>query len=122
MADNIIVIRDPQTTIVVDAPSSSGVAVVPGSTVVVDDNGLEVVISNTGLQGPPGPAGAPGGARFEQSFTTTSVVVVNHMLGYEPHVSVIVGGESVDTDIVYSTLNQVTVTFAAPKSGKVVCS
>lgn len=112
-AYSLVVLREPVKYVAVTRPAPSLVS--------LERHVSSVVIQTPGPQGPPG-SGGGSGARFEQSFTTTSVVVVNHFLGYDPHVSVIVGGESIDTDIVYGSVNQVTVTFASPRSGKVVCS
>lgn len=128
VADNIIVIRDPQTTVVIDAPSSSGVAITPGTTVVVDDNGLEVVVSNTGQQGPPGvngapgPPGVPGGTYFEQDFVNQSDWIVIHNLHKVPNVVIDIAGEEVETDVTVNSIDSVTLTFPHPYSGKVVCS
>lgn len=77
-----------------------------------------------GDTGPAGPQGPPGSSsvRFGQDFTAANPVVVNHGLGFYPHVSVIVAGEGVDVDVVYGSLNQVTITFSGPQTGRVELS
>lgn len=74
---------------------------------------------DVGPQGPPGAAGVP---HIRQDFTSANPVVVNHGLGYYPHVTVIIGGEGVDVDVVYGSLNQVTITFASPQTGRIELS
>lgn len=74
------------------------------------------------VSGPQGPPGAPGGSRFELEFTNTSVVVVNHNLGAYVNPTIIVDGEEIEADVTYASINQLTVTFASPKTGRIVCS
>lgn len=117
-----VVIETTRQDVIIELTSAPLVIEETLNEVVVEMTTTIVEITSPGPQGPPGPAGGGGGTRFEQAFTNATVVVVNHMLGYEPHVTVEVNGEAVDADIVYGSLNQVTVTFAAPHSGKVICS
>ena len=42
---------------------------------------------------------------------------ITHHLGYNPSVTVIIGGEEVDADVTHPDLNTVLVTFAEPQSG-----
>lgn len=70
----------------------------------------------------PGSGGGGGGARFSLNFVNANPVVVNHNLGIYPHVTIIVGGEEIDADVVYSSLNQLTLTFSGPQTGHVEVS
>lgn len=94
--------------------------------VEVDVSPVVVEVNVSGAPGPPGPAGppgppgTPGGSRGEETFTAATVVVVDHGLGYEPMVYVLVSGELIDTDVNHSTLNQFTITLGTPTTGKVV--
>lgn len=95
--------------------------------VTIDQTIQSVAIESVGAQGPVGPQGvsgsdgspgAPGGSRF--SFTQaspSSTWVINHNLGYNPHVTVIVNGVGVGADISFNTVNQVSVIFGAPQTG-----
>lgn len=106
MGDSIVVNVTRQSIVSHDSPDSAVSVSTPGP---------------AGPAGPQGPAGTSGGTRIEESFTSTSVVVVGHNLGYEPITSVIIGGEEVEADVTHNSINQLTVTFAAPQTGKVVC-
>lgn len=53
---------------------------------------------------------------FEQAVPV-SIWTINHGLGFKPDVTVIVGGEEVDTDVDYPNNNTVVLTFATPQSG-----
>lgn len=89
---------------------------------------VTVVVSSPGPQGPagpPGPTGPGGAASNSYSFTQSSpsaVWVVNHNLGFYANVSVIVGGEEVDADVTYNSVNSLTVSFASPQAGMAICS
>lgn len=59
---------------------------------------------------------------FDQEFVAQSVWVVNHSLGYNPIVRVIVGTHEVQPQsIVYDSNMQLTVTFSSPQTGSVRC-
>lgn len=94
--------------------------------VVVTQSTNQVIVKTPGPQGLIGPAGPPGPAAstfyVDEDFTSTSSVVFNHNLNGYPHITVIIDGEEVDADITYNSLNQVTVGFPSPQSGKVVAS
>lgn len=94
--------------------------------VVVTQRSNQVTVTQVAYQvvvqtpGPQGPQGTPGttGAVFE--FTQASPVtpwVINHNMNLYPQVLVIVDGEEVDCDVVYGSLDQVTVSFGSPQSG-----
>lgn len=91
----------------------------------------EVVVSASGPQGPMGPPGqrglpgAPGGSRVEHvQSSPSSIWVVNHDLGYEPHTTVIIAGEDVSlgADVFHSDPNNLTIVFSEPLTGKAVLS
>lgn len=94
----------------------------PEISVTIEELGPVITVSTEGVQGPPGPTGPPGSSEshHEEEFTTTSSVVVTHSLGYNPIVQVIVGDEEVIAEVIHSTLNQFTVMFGVPLSGKVI--
>lgn len=65
---------------------------------------------------------APPVVAFEQGFVDLDVWVVNHQLGYNPIIRVIVGNQEVQpTSIVHNSTMQATVTFSGPRSGSVRC-
>lgn len=93
--------------------------------VVIEDHNTEVVIEPVGAQGPAGPAGppgtpgAPGGSRYHfEQVSPASTWVINHMLGYHPHVSLIYDGELGLADVVHNSLDQVSVIHGAPQAGE----
>jgi hypothetical protein len=96
------------------------VSTVTGAVEVVDIDVPRTEVDIPGIQGPPGVGGGLG-SRVEEPFTSASVIVVNHNLGYHPVVYVIIGNEDVGADIVHSSVNQLTVTLGTPQTGKVVC-
>lgn len=82
-----------------------------------------VTVNSQGPQGPPGIQGPAGGSFYaEEDFSSTSSVVFNHNLNGYPSITVIIGGISVEADITYNSVNQVSVLFATSQSGKVVAS
>lgn len=87
--------------------------------VTVEDTDITVVVS--GAPGPQGPAGENGPPGERYSFTQASPAsdwVINHNLNIYPHVTVIVDGIEVDAEVSYNSLNQVTVSFGSPQSGR----
>lgn len=95
-------------TIVVSPPPvelQPGGAHVPGGVLVVP------------ITGPQGPPGAPGAGFTHTQASPAATWIVTHNLGLQPGVSVQVGGEQVIADVIYSSLNVVTIVFASPQSG-----
>lgn len=81
-----------------------------------------VIVTSPGPQGPPGPAGADGSSgglaySFVQA-SPSSVWVINHLLNSYPTTTVIIGGEEWLADVSFNSLDQITVTFASPQSGR----
>jgi hypothetical protein len=65
---------------------------------------------------------APELVAYEQSFSTTTTWVVEHHLGYNPIIRVIVGTNEVQPrSIVQNSTMQATVTFDTPQAGTVGC-
>lgn len=59
---------------------------------------------------------------FEDSFTTSKTWVINHQLGYNPIIHVIVGQDEVQPQsLVHNTINQSTITFSSAQTGSVRC-
>ncbi len=76
-----------------------------------------VIIMRGQTEGAPQPLTA-----FEQSFTNSDTWVVNHQLGYNPIIRVIVGTNEVQPEsIVFNSTMQATITFSTPQTGSVRC-
>lgn len=59
---------------------------------------------------------------FEQNFTNLDTWVVNHNLGYNPIIRVIIGNNEVQPlSIVHNSTMQATITFTSPQTGSVRC-
>lgn len=59
---------------------------------------------------------------FEDDFTNSDTWIVNHALGRNPIIRVLIDGDEVQPlNIVYDTLNTATVTFSSPRTGSVRC-
>lgn len=59
---------------------------------------------------------------FEQEFSGTDTVVVNHMLGYNPVIRAFIGNQEVQPlTITHNDLNTTTVTFSTPQTGTIRC-
>jgi hypothetical protein len=66
---------------------------------------------------------AEGDANYEQSFTSASTVTVTHNLGKKPAVHIQDStGDEVEGDVHHDSNNQLTITFSAAFTGKVVCN
>lgn len=88
--------------------------------VAVTQISYQVVVQTPGPQGIQGAEGPPGPAAASFEFTQAAPAtpwVVNHSLNCYPSVTIIVGGEETDADVVYGSLNQVTISFGSPQSG-----
>ena len=60
---------------------------------------------------------------YTQEFTNSTTWVVTHGLGYNPEISVFIGGNMVQPlSIVHNSMVQATVTFSTPQSGYVRCA
>ncbi len=89
------------------------------TTIVVDISGGPGPQGPPGLTGPQGDPGLTGGSAYSHvESAPSSDWVINHNLNRYPHVTVIVGGEDVDAEVTYNSLNQVTVSFGSPQSGR----
>ncbi len=59
---------------------------------------------------------------FEAGFSDSDEWVINHQLGYNPSITVIIGQNVVQPQsITYTDVNHATVTFSSPHSGSVRC-
>jgi hypothetical protein len=75
-----------------------------------------------GGKGDPGPPGSAGGSRYTHTQSSPSASwVVNHNMGvYPAAVSVLSSGRvEVEATVTHNSLNQLTVSFAAPFTGSV---
>jgi hypothetical protein len=81
----------------------------------------EIVIE---VEGPQGPAGAPGGMPYEHIQAPESTTwIVNHNLGHRPVVAVLdIGGAEIEADVRHMSLNQCRVYLSVPAVGTVICS
>lgn len=108
MSDTVVVVRAPSIVTVVRDP---GVVTVAAAGV----QGIR------GQQGAPGP---PGGTGFEYVQSSPAATwIISHNLARKVHVSLFdADGIVIHADVVHGSLNQTTVTFAAPKTGSAVLS
>lgn len=97
--------------------------------VVLDDDHLDVALSRNEINvevvgaGPQGPKGTSGDLNYIQNFSSTDTVVVAHNFDKYPAVTVIdSAGDEVEGSVAHDSLNQLTITFSAPFSGKVICN
>lgn len=77
-----------------------------------------------GDPGPPGPPGSSGGSGvvWEQTFPATEWNVL-HDLGYHPSVTIIDSSDRVvEGDVHYGNVGELTVSFLAPFSGRILMS
>lgn len=59
---------------------------------------------------------------YEHTYSSSDIWVVNHQLGYNPIIHVIVGQDEVQPQsLVHNSLNQATVTFSSAQTGSVRC-
>jgi len=133
-----LTVETPETVITVEALSDPEILIKPTPDVII------LATGNIGQQGPPGPQGNPGpigpmgpegpmstvpgpqgppGASGSTYIHTqgppSAVWVITHNLGWWPAVSVVdTGGSLVEPDVHYDSINQVTLTFGSPTSGK----
>jgi hypothetical protein len=77
------------------------------------------VLNGAGPQGPPGEAGQAANVYSHNQTNASQDWVVNHNLNKYVNVAVIVDDEEVDADVIYNSLNQVTIHFASPQVGRV---
>src|SRR4249919_3282519 len=71
------------------------------------------------VPGPQGPPGASGSTHIHTQGSPSSIWVIGHNLGWWPSITVVDTGNTViDPDIHYDSINQVTLTFGSPTTGK----
>lgn len=64
-----------------------------------------------------------GPASASQSFTASTVWVMDHVLPFRPNVTtVLTGGQEIMSDVDYVSPTRVQVTFATPRSGEIYLS
>jgi len=70
------------------------------------------------IQGTPVPTAInePGTKSFQQT-APAAVWTITHTLGHFPEVNIVIGGESVDAQVDYPSLQEVVITFAEPQTG-----
>lgn len=123
-----------QLTVQVDSPSVS--VLEQPVTLTITQQAPTVQVSSAGVQGlrglqgvpgpegPQGPAGPPGGGFFVYTQSVpASTWVIDHNLGRKVQVSLFSTLNTVVyADITHGSVNQTTVTFAAPFAGSAVLS
>lgn len=72
MADDIVVVRQPQNIVVVSSSPTT------------------VEVEAPGPQGPPGPQGAPGARYTHTQAVASTSWSVDHLLGFKPNIAVVV--------------------------------
>lgn len=77
-----------------------------------------------GTPGPTGPAGTPGGSQFLLNQVVPAATwLVQHNLGYFPHITLLdASGDVGFTDVHHTDINAAVLTFASPTTGKVIAS
>jgi len=90
-------------------------------TVEVNNPG-PITVSTVGLQGTPGSAGAGAGTLVFDQPTPSTVWTVDHALGYQPSVAVVVDGAEVVAAVERVSITRIVVTHSAPQSGSVYLS
>jgi len=85
--------------------------------VIISSSGPQGPVGNTGQQGPAGPQGIPGDSVASSSFvyeqqSSSSVWSITHNLGYRPSVfTTDYAHNTLEGDIVHTSVNQVIITF-----------
>jgi hypothetical protein len=118
--------RDTDTVIEVTAAPSPGVVEIlidaPFDVIEVDSASTDVVeiFREQGPPGPQGPSGTGGDKNYVHTQGTLAITwTIVHNLGKNPSVEVVNSGDNVVLpNVHYDSLNQVTLTFDAPASGK----
>jgi hypothetical protein len=78
-----------------------------------------IVVPVVGIQGPPGVAG---GFEYLRAVAATTWII-DHNLGRKVHVSIFSdASEVVYADVTHGSINQTSITFAAPTTGSAVIS
>lgn len=54
------------------------------------------------------------------TFTNAATVIIDHNMGYKPHVTVIVNDVVIIADIVYTSTNRITINFVNALTGSVL--
>lgn len=87
----------------------------------------EVTFAFPGPQGPAGPEGPPGSGAAHYTHVqaiASTFWVINHNLGFQPNVAVIVDGEDISDGVLvaHTNINEATVTSNVAISGEAECS
>lgn len=110
MNDQVVIEESERTVVEID----DGVET---RSVVVDSETISVVTALE--QGPPG----AGDKHYEQQFTNSASVTVNHNLGKKPSVEIIdSAGDKVIGDVNYVSDNQLLISLSAPTGGVIICN
>ena len=106
------------TEVIVIPPTTPSVVVVPPTPSPTSTSSVNVSGTTVGPQGPPGPQGVSGGNYMHTQNTSSNTWVITHNLGYHPSVTALdSAGTQVEGDVVWNSLNQLTVTFSAAFGG-----
>jgi hypothetical protein len=129
VADTVVTISNPAnsssdisasspTSVTVVNPNSTTTANVTVSVVNPAANNITVAGGAKGDTGAPGAPGASGGFFAFTQASPSSTWTISHGLGYQPNVSVIdSAGSQVEGNVVWSDVNNLTVTFSGAFSG-----
>jgi hypothetical protein len=89
-------------------------------TQTLQEQPYEVVIQSQVLPGPPGPAGVH---YTHYQMVPNTTWIVNHNLGYKPHITVLSpGGTALVCEIIHTNVNQAVLIFNLPTAGTAYCS
>lgn len=87
---------------------------------------IPVLVGPPGPTGPAGPPGTPAGGSFsyvhDQTSPSSTWVIVHNLNGYPNITTVDSGGNELHGGVDYDSLNQITVTFSSPQTGKAYLS
>jgi len=109
------------TEVIVIPPTTPSVVVVPPIPSPTSTSSVNVSGTTVGPQGPKGDTGAQGvsgGNYVHTQNVSSNTWVISHNLGYNPSVTALdSAGTQVEGDVVWTSLNQLTVTFSAAFGG-----
>lgn len=95
----------------------------PNEVVVVTEEVTQLVEVTAGVPGPPGPQGPSGALYYKHvQLTPASDWVIAHNQNQILGVTVLVGGEVVEADVIHNSPNQTTIHFGSPQIGEAIFS
>lgn len=113
MADSVVVVESDAPPIVVVSDEDE-----PTVTTLADDSEVTVVVSGDGPRGPKGEDAATASHYEYTQGTPAAAWHITHNLGKHPSVTVLDSANSqVEGDVVYNSINDLTINFSGAFSG-----